>query len=317
MTANAERKIVSLNYVKEMRSIIGNSPLLLVGTSVIAIQAETILLQRRADTGSWGYPGGYLELGETPEESAGREFHEETGLIANSLALYGVFAGETRHFTYPNGHEVYCTDVVYTCYDFSPSGKTHDDEVLELKWFPFDALPNDIAPSVKDVIEQYIREQRHRQNGPVEVSFTKATAEDVDMVYHLAKGLIEKYETDPTLDYERVFGWVKDKIERNIESYKTVHVDGVKVGYFCLLDDGERLELDDIHIFDSFQGRGYGAQVLEHVVSRAQHMRKDVFLYVFKHNQRAIALYKRHGFEIVENVAESRYVMARPGAKGV
>jgi 8-oxo-dGTP pyrophosphatase MutT (NUDIX family) len=145
-----------MNYIQEMRSIIGNRPLLLVGTSVIAVKDETILLQRRADTGSWGYPGGYLELGETPEESAKREFHEETGLIANSLDLYGVFAGKNRHFTYPNGHEVYCTDVVYTCYDFLPSGNTHDDEVLEVKWFPFDGLPRDIAPSVRDVIVKYI-----------------------------------------------------------------------------------------------------------------------------------------------------------------
>ena len=148
-----------MDYITNMRSMIGNRPLLLVGTSVIAVQEEAILLQRRADTGSWAYPGGYMEPGETPEESASREFLEETGLIANSLNLYGVFAGETRHFTYPNGHEVYCTDIVYTCYDFEPSGQTHDDEVLELKWFPFHALPADIAPWVRDIIEKYIAEQ--------------------------------------------------------------------------------------------------------------------------------------------------------------
>lgn len=145
-------------YIKEMRAIIGDRPLLLVGTSVIAVKNGMIFLQRRADTGDWGYPGGYLELGETPEESAKREFHEETGMIANELNLYGVFAGEARHFTYPNGHEVYCTDIVYTCYDCSPSGSTHDEEVLEVRWFPFEALPPNIAPSLNDVIEQYIAE---------------------------------------------------------------------------------------------------------------------------------------------------------------
>lgn len=148
-----------MNYIKEMRAIIGNRPLLLVGTSVIAVKNGMILLQKRADTGVWGYPGGYMEVGETPEESAKREFREETGLIANKLTLYGVFAGENRHFTYPNGHEVYCTDIVYTCYDFSQSDGTHDDEVLEIKWFPIHELPENIGSTLKDVLEKFVSEQ--------------------------------------------------------------------------------------------------------------------------------------------------------------
>lgn len=154
-----------MTYIETMRAIIGNRPLLLVGTSTIVVKDKMILLQRRADTGDWGYPRGYLELGETTEGSAKRELYEETGLIAERLILYGVFAGETRHFTYPNGDEVYCTDVVYTCHDFSPSGHKHDEEVLEVKWFPFDALPQNIAPSVRDSIEKYIAEHEAQERG--------------------------------------------------------------------------------------------------------------------------------------------------------
>ncbi len=147
-----------MTYIQEMRSIIGNKPLLLVATSIIAVRDEKVLLQQRADNGLWGYPGGYLELGETPEESAKREFLEETGLIAHEIQLYGVFAGEKRHFTYPNGHEVYVTDVVYTCHDFSESGYSHDDEVLEVKWFPLNALPDNLTPSLKDILEKFAAE---------------------------------------------------------------------------------------------------------------------------------------------------------------
>lgn len=145
-----------MNYIKEMRNLIGNKPLMLVGTSVIAVKDGMILLQKRADNGQWGYPGGYMEIGETPEESAKREFKEETGFIAKNLKLYGAFAGENRHYTYPNGHEVYCTDIVYVCYDFIDSGDSHDNEVIEIKWFPFNNLPASLASSVKDIIEKYI-----------------------------------------------------------------------------------------------------------------------------------------------------------------
>lgn len=137
-----------MDYIKEMRELIGDRPLLLVGTSVIAIREDMILLQKRADIGVWGYPGGYMEIGETTEESAKREFKEETGLIAN----------ENRHYTYPNGHEVYCTDIVYTCSDFFQSDNGHDDEVTEVKWFPLNNLPKEIASSQKDIIEKFILE---------------------------------------------------------------------------------------------------------------------------------------------------------------
>ncbi len=300
-----------MNYIKEMRLIIGNRPLLLVGTSVIAVKDGMILLQKRADTGAWGYPGGYLELGETPEESAKRELLEETGLIANKLALYGVFAGENRHFTYPNGHEVYCTDVVYTCYDFSPSGSTHDEEVLEVRWFSFDDLPADIAPSTKDVIVQFISEYHDLKKGSVEMFFAEATADDADIIFRLAKGLIEKYETDLSLDFARVFDWLKRKIARSVTSYKRILVDDVTIGYCCVLEDGDKIELDDLYILDGFQGQGYGTQVVERVVTMARDMDKAVFLYVFKENHRAMNLYQRHGFEIVESIGDSRYLMVR------
>ncbi len=153
-----------MSYILDMRSIIGNKPLMLVATSTIAVSDGKILLQKRADNGLWGYPGGYLELGETPEESARREFLEETGLLAHEIELYGVFAGEKRHYFYPNGHEVYVTDVVFTCYDFSESGYSHDDEVLEVQWFPINLLPDNLAPNIKDILEKFSTEYYSSKN---------------------------------------------------------------------------------------------------------------------------------------------------------
>lgn len=145
-----------MGYIMEMRAIIGNKPLMIVGTSVIAYKDGSILLQKRADNGQWGYPGGCMEMGEDTEASAKREFEEETGMIANNLKLYGVFAGERRHYFYPNGHEVYITDVVYTCSDFKESGHTHDDEVLDVKWFSIYDLPENITYTTRDIIEKFV-----------------------------------------------------------------------------------------------------------------------------------------------------------------
>ena len=53
-----------------------------------------VLLQQRADgafgAGLWNGPGGHVEDGESPEEAAIREVHEEAGLVVSDLSEHGV-----------------------------------------------------------------------------------------------------------------------------------------------------------------------------------------------------------------------------------
>lgn len=42
--------------------------------------------------GMWTMPGGGMDVGETPEETAIRELHEETGLTATMGPIIGVFS---------------------------------------------------------------------------------------------------------------------------------------------------------------------------------------------------------------------------------
>lgn len=51
-----------------------------VAAGIIFRCGERILLLHRIDGLGWGFPGGGIEDGETPEEAARRETHEETGL---------------------------------------------------------------------------------------------------------------------------------------------------------------------------------------------------------------------------------------------
>lgn len=50
-----------------------------------------ILLQERADDGTWCLPGGYTEPNESPRETAVRETREETGLTVEPIELVGVY----------------------------------------------------------------------------------------------------------------------------------------------------------------------------------------------------------------------------------
>ena len=74
-----------MDYVQQMRSMIGHRLLLLVGSNVVLTdQNQCILLQHRRD-GTWGLPGGLLEPGESLEETAIREVKEETNLEVHNL----------------------------------------------------------------------------------------------------------------------------------------------------------------------------------------------------------------------------------------
>jgi ADP-ribose pyrophosphatase YjhB (NUDIX family) len=70
-----------LGYIEELRKVVGHRPLVLPGTHVYLLDdSDRLLLMRRTDTGGWGLPGGFMELGKTLEETARRETLEETGL---------------------------------------------------------------------------------------------------------------------------------------------------------------------------------------------------------------------------------------------
>lgn len=144
------------NYMMELRKVVGHRPLLQVGASVI-VEDEygRILLQQRTDNHCWGYAGGSVELDEMVEEAAKRELREETGLVAKSLELFGIFSGPDTHYIYPNGDEVSNIDIVYLCRDYAGTLKCQADEVEALKFFPLDEIPNNISPPVKKIISMW------------------------------------------------------------------------------------------------------------------------------------------------------------------
>ena len=57
---------------------------------------------------------------------------------------------------YPNGDEVYYTDIVYVIKHFTGELK-HDTESSELKWFPIDALPDNIVETQAEYITELVK----------------------------------------------------------------------------------------------------------------------------------------------------------------
>ena len=106
----------------------------------IVVQNDRILLVKRAHPpriGWWCIPAGFMEWNEHPEQTAVREIAEETGLQVKLTSFFEVYCGNDDPRT--NALLIlYLADVV------GGTVKAADD-ALEVRFFSFDNLPDDIA----------------------------------------------------------------------------------------------------------------------------------------------------------------------------
>jgi len=104
----------------------------------VAREDGALLLTRRAVEpciGAWCLPGGYVELGESAEEAALRELHEETNLLAARARLLGV---STQQSAISGAVMV----LGYVIEDWSGLASMRPDtDSSELRFFPRDERP--------------------------------------------------------------------------------------------------------------------------------------------------------------------------------
>lgn len=149
-----------MGYISEIRKYVGHMPIMVTAAMGIIYDKEKgILFEKRTDNGMWCVPGGAMELGETAEEALRREIREETSLEIKNPRFFKV--RENVHMVYPNGDEVYYTDLVYLIEDYS-GHLGMDDESSELKWFPIHELPENIMPTQIDYILAAVKEFQQR-----------------------------------------------------------------------------------------------------------------------------------------------------------
>jgi 8-oxo-dGTP pyrophosphatase MutT (NUDIX family) len=153
------QRISPLNYITELRSLVGTRPLILVGAEVLVIDpSNRLLLVRRADNGQWALPGGMTEPGETLEQTARRETLEETGLILDEMSFFKLYSGPDFYYQYPHGDEVHNVSAAYISRSFSGS-LALDAEGTEIGFFPLDRLPKPVIYLNQIVIDDFVSTQ--------------------------------------------------------------------------------------------------------------------------------------------------------------
>ncbi|MDN3955846.1 NUDIX hydrolase [Sporolactobacillus laevolacticus] len=134
-----------MDYIKHLRSIVGHEKVLMVVSGAIVFDKENrVLMQRRSDNGQWGFPGGFMELGESIQDTARREVYEETGLQLEKLELFGIYSGPQYDKTFSNGDKVSLVHISFTCMEYRGKLIESNEESMQNSFFSLEELPGNI-----------------------------------------------------------------------------------------------------------------------------------------------------------------------------
>lgn len=129
--------------------------LLLPSACAVIFDAEgKLLLQRRADNGYWGLPGGRMNPGESIEHTAIRETFEETGFVVKVQRLIGVYSAPACYSIarYPDGNLVQYVNLTFAC-EIIGGQMLLSDESTDIGFFDVKALSEPVLLSNKIRIE--------------------------------------------------------------------------------------------------------------------------------------------------------------------
>ncbi|MCB9493828.1 MAG: NUDIX hydrolase [Desulfobacteraceae bacterium] len=117
---------------------------------VVDKHKKVLLVQRSVEPkiGMWCLPGGFMEIGETPEETALRELNEETGICGKISNIIGVLS-------HPSALYGTVSITGYSVENFS--GKIFPgDDAMDCKFFEYDKMPEIAFNSHLSFIRAYM-----------------------------------------------------------------------------------------------------------------------------------------------------------------
>jgi 8-oxo-dGTP pyrophosphatase MutT (NUDIX family) len=118
---------------------------LTAGDAAVIDDGGRIMLIQRADNQKWAMPGGALEVGETPLEGVLREVLEETGTCCKPVSLVGVY--DSRPCGVASRYHLYLITFLFRPVEREEHvAPSHSHEVLDVRWYTEDALPEEIHP---------------------------------------------------------------------------------------------------------------------------------------------------------------------------
>ena len=141
----------------------------------------------------------------------------------------------------------------------------------------------------------------------MEYKLVKSSSEDIDRLIDYKKRTIYEYAKDLSEDeINKINNYVDNEVPKQLNDYSNIIVDNKDVGCVLITNKDDGVLLDEIYLEEEYRNKGIGTDIIKNVL-------KDnniVYLWVYKKNEKAVSLYKKLGFKVIEET-ESRYYMTR------
>lgn len=143
----------------------------------------------------------------------------------------------------------------------------------------------------------------------------RRVAELADRIWHECfVDIISEGQIDYMVEKFQSLDAMCRQIEEQSYTYLAVYDGDDLCGYIAVKpEEDERFFLSKLYLRSDKRGNGIASQMLERVFAEARAAgKKSVYLTVNKHNDRAVAVYKSTGFELIDSVVTdigSGYVM--------
>lgn len=133
----------------------------------------------------------------------------------------------------------------------------------------------------------------------------KSSNDDIEKLIDYKKKTIFEYAKDLSEnEINKINNYVKNNVPKLLNNYSNIVVYNKVVGCLLLTDKDDGTLLDEIYLEEKYRNKGIGTNIIKEVINNND----IIYLWVYKENVQAISLYKKLGFNVIEET-ESRYYM--------
>lgn len=157
---------------------------------------------------------------------------------------------------------------------------------------------------------------REEQNMVGVVSIAPLAIAEIDELIALAgvtwrahyPGIISVAQIEYMLAQRYNVAVIRGELERDVARWDVLRVDGEMAAFasYFASETPRAAKLDKLYVHPAHQRKGYGGRLIGHVCAVMGAQGSDaLMLAVNKHNAKAIAAYRKHGFNIAESVTKN------------
>ena len=139
----------------------------------------------------------------------------------------------------------------------------------------------------------------------MEYKLVKSSDKDINRLIEYKKRIIFEYAKElSNEEIAKINNYVITEVQKLINDYCNIIVDNKIVGCILLTNKDDSKFLDEIYLEEEYRNKKIGTDIIKNILNNND----IVYLWVYKDNEKAVSLYKKLGFNVIDET-ETRYHM--------